>query len=51
MLLALIVTETQTRGRIAACFEMLSRVRLRLKRDGTCAETRFRLSGETDESI
>ena len=22
-----------------------------MKRDGTCAETRFRLSGETDESI
>jgi len=25
--------------------------RLRLKCDGICAETRFRLSGETDESI
>jgi len=31
------------------CEELIDR--LRLKCDGTCAETTFRLSGETDESI
>ena len=32
-------------------FSLRVACRLRLKCDGTCAEIRFRLSGETDESI